>query len=96
MAFFFSHARLIEDTVSKYISLKCSFDHKTALFKANVANKLKLNCMMAPCKRQLKATRHLICGSCSNWWTSSSLGARSPGLKSRQIVLVLSVGDVRR
>ena len=27
----------------------------------------KLNCMMAPCKRQLKATRHLICGSCSNW-----------------------------
>ena len=28
---------------------------------------LKLNCMMAPCKRQLKATRHLICGCCSNW-----------------------------
>ena len=25
-------------------------------------------------------------------WTSSSLGARSPGLRSRQIVLVLSVG----
>ena len=23
--------------------------------------------MMAPCKRQLKATRHLICGCCSNW-----------------------------
>ena len=23
--------------------------------------------MMAPCKRQLKATRHLICGSCNNW-----------------------------
>ena len=23
--------------------------------------------MMAPWKRQLKATRHLICGSCSNW-----------------------------
>ena len=22
---------------------------------------------MAPCKRQLKATRHLIYGSCSNW-----------------------------
>ena len=22
---------------------------------------------MAPCNRQLKATRHLICGSCSNW-----------------------------
>ena len=22
---------------------------------------------MAPCKRQLKATRHLIFGSCSNW-----------------------------
>ena len=22
---------------------------------------------MSPCKRQLKATRHLICGSCSNW-----------------------------
>ena len=29
-------------------------------------------------------------------WTSLSLGARSPGLRSRQIVLVLSVGDVRR
>ena len=25
---------------------------------------------------------------------SSSLGARSPGLRSRQIVLVLSVGDI--
>ena len=23
--------------------------------------------MVSPCKRQLKATRHLICGSCSNW-----------------------------
>ena len=23
--------------------------------------------MMAPCKRQLKTTSHLICGSCSNW-----------------------------
>ena len=22
---------------------------------------------MAPCKWQVKATRHLICGSCSNW-----------------------------
>ena len=22
---------------------------------------------MAPCKRHLKATRHLICSSCSNW-----------------------------
>ena len=22
---------------------------------------------MAPCKQQLKATRHLFCGSCSNW-----------------------------
>ena len=22
---------------------------------------------MAPCKRQVKATRHLICRSCSNW-----------------------------
>ena len=22
---------------------------------------------MAPCKRQVKATRHLICNSCSNW-----------------------------
>ena len=22
---------------------------------------------MAPCKRQVKTTRHLICGSCSNW-----------------------------
>ena len=22
---------------------------------------------MAPCNRQVKATRHLICSSCSNW-----------------------------
>ena len=22
---------------------------------------------MAPCKRQVKAARHLICSSCSNW-----------------------------
>ena len=22
---------------------------------------------MAPCKRQVKATRHLLCNSCSNW-----------------------------
>ena len=28
-------------------------------------------------------------------WTSSSLGARSPGLRSRQIVLVLSVGETK-
>ena len=33
---------------------------------------------MAPCKRQVKATRHLICGNCSNWGTSSSPGVRSP------------------
>ena len=30
---------------------------------------------MAPCKRQVKATRHLIC-------TSSSAGVRSPGLQA--------------
>ena len=29
-------------------------------------------------------------------WTLSSLGVRSPGLRFRQIVLVLSVGYVRR
>ena len=23
--------------------------------------------MIVPCKRQVKATRHLICNSCSNW-----------------------------
>ena len=23
--------------------------------------------MMVPCKRHVKATRHLLCGSCSNW-----------------------------
>ena len=40
---------------------------KTALFKANVAIRLSLNFVMAPCKRQVKATRHLICNSCSNW-----------------------------
>ena len=26
-----------------------------------------LNFVMAPCKRQVKATGHLICNSCSNW-----------------------------
>ena len=39
------------------------FFAKTALFKA----RLSLNFVMAPCKRQVKATRHLICSSCSNW-----------------------------
>ena len=34
---------------------------------------------------------HVVTG-----WTSTSLGARIPGLRSRQIVLDLSVGDVRR
>ena len=34
---------------------------------ANVAIRLSLNFVMAPCKRQVKATRHLICSSCSNW-----------------------------
>ena len=29
-------------------------------------------------------------------WTSSSPGVRSPALRFRRIVLVLSVGDVRR
>ena len=47
------------DIVSKYISLTCSFEH--------VAITLSLNFVMAPCKRQVKATRHLICNSCSNW-----------------------------
>ena len=36
-------------------------------FKANVAIRLSLNFVMAPCKRQVKATRHLICNSCNNW-----------------------------
>ena len=40
---------------------------KTALFKANVAITLSLHFVIAPCKRQVKATRHLICNSCSNW-----------------------------
>ena len=40
---------------------------KTALFKANVAIGLSLNVVMAPCKRKVKATRHLICSSCSSW-----------------------------
>ena len=39
---------------------------KTALFKANVAIRLSINFVMAPCKRHLKATRYLICSSCSN------------------------------
>ena len=51
--------------------------------------------VMAPCKRQVKATRHLICTSCSNWLDFINPGVRSPGLRFRQIVLVLSVGDVR-
>ena len=54
--------------VNKYISLKCSFEHKkTALFKTNIAIRLSINCVMAPCKQHLKATRHLIYSSCSNW-----------------------------
>ena len=40
---------------------------KTALFKANIAIRLSINFVMAPCKWHLKATRHLICSSCSNW-----------------------------
>ena len=40
---------------------------KTALFKANVAIELNKNSVLAPCKWQAKATRHLVCGSCSNW-----------------------------
>ena len=40
---------------------------KTALYKANVAITLSQNLLMAPCKRQVKATRHLICNSCSYW-----------------------------
>ena len=40
---------------------------KIALFKANVAIRLSQNFVMVPCKRQVKATRHLICNSCSNW-----------------------------
>ena len=37
------------------------------IFKAKVAIKLRLKSVMAPCKRQVKATRFLIYGSCSNW-----------------------------
>ena len=48
-----------KDIVSKYINLKCSFEHTKIT--------LSLNFVMAPCKRQVKATRHLICNSCSNW-----------------------------
>ena len=32
-----------------------------------MAIRLSLNFVMAPCKRKVKATRHLICSSCSNW-----------------------------
>ena len=32
-----------------------------------IAIRLSKKKIMAPCKRQLKATRHLICSSCSNW-----------------------------
>ena len=35
--------------------------------------------MMAPCKRQLKATRHLICGSCSNWVDFVKSGCEKSG-----------------
>ena len=60
----------------------------------NIAIKLRLNFVMAPCKRQVKATRHLIRSSCSNWVDSSSPGVRSPGLRFRRVVLVLSAGYV--
>ena len=67
-AFFCSCELSRKDVVNKYISLTCSFEEKkTAVFKANVAITLSLNFMMAPCKRQVKATRHLICNSCSSW-----------------------------
>ena len=48
-----------KDIVSKYISLKCPFEHKNNLIQGSF--------VMAPCKRQVKATRHLICNGCSNW-----------------------------
>ena len=28
---------------------------------------LNLNDVMAPCKWQVEAVRHLLCGNCSNW-----------------------------
>ena len=37
------------------------------IFKANVAIKLRLIFLMAPCKRQVKDPRHLMCSNCSNW-----------------------------
>ena len=69
MAGFFCSCELSRKyIVSKYISLTCSFEHiKTALFKANVAITLSIHFVMAPCKRQVTGTRHLICNSCSNW-----------------------------
>ena len=47
---------------------------KTVLFKANVGIKLRLNYVMAPCKRQVKATRHLLCGRCEDEGTRGGVG----------------------
>ena len=47
-------------------------------------------------RMSMQAGFSLYCLYAATGWTSLSLGARSPGLRSRQIVLVLSVGDVRR
>ena len=52
---------------------------KTALIKANVAITLILNVVIAPCKRQVKATRHLICNNCSNWVDFVKSGCEKSG-----------------
>ena len=66
--FFFARASLVEKTqLASILAYSVLLNTKTALFKANVATRLSLNFVMAPCKRLVKTTRHLIRSSCSNW-----------------------------
>ena len=48
------------------VNLIVMFSIWAVIFLVNVAIRLSLNFVMAPCKRQVKVTRHLICSSCSN------------------------------
>ena len=61
------------------------------LLKLNTTNML---CCIISLVDYLKATRHLICSSCSNWVDFIKSGCEK-SFRFRRIVLVLSVGDVR-
>ena len=60
----------VKNNFVNYLSVinvsQCTYT-KTALYKANVASRVSMYCFMTPCKRKVKATRHLTCNSCSNW-----------------------------